>query len=229
MPLQALISGHQKFREDFQQHRSAWLRLVDQGQQPRILWIGCSDSRVIPEQITGTRPGELFVMRNISNVVPPYGTSGESAAAVLEFAFQDLAVEHVVVCGHTYCGGIEAALDQASRNTTSYIARWVSWIQPAVYQIEAKGIAPEDRWLETTKANVLLQCQNVKSYPVVSQAHKAGRLNVHGWLFDMESGSLLAYDDESAAWQPIVSLPQAGEADQEKAKDPQESPQDAAA
>ncbi len=226
MPIQTLITGHEKFIKDFNQHRSAWLRLVDEGQQPRFLWIGCSDSRIIPEQITGARPGELFVLRNIGNVVPPYGTSGDAAAAVLEFAVRDLAVEHTIVCGHTFCGGIEAALDQGSRNSTSHIARWVSWIQPAVYQVEARGIAQEARWLETAKANVLQQCQNVKSYPVVGQALKEGRLTVHGWLFDLESGSLLAFDDESATWRPIISDAQSGEAARPEESDPQGSPQD---
>ncbi len=225
MPLRALIAGHEKFNKDFNQHRPAWLRLVDEGQRPRFLWIGCSDSRIIPEQITGARPGELFVMRNIGNVVPPYGTSGDAAAAVLEFAVRDLAVEHAIVCGHTFCGGIEAALDQGVRNRTSHLARWVSWIQPAVYQVEARGIAPEARQMETAKANVLQQCENVKSYPVVSQAQKEGRLAVHGWLFDLESGSLLAFDDENTTWRPIISDAGVEETDRGKEPDPQGSSQ----
>lgn len=228
MSLQRLISGHEKFNKDFEQHRSGWLRLVNEGQQPSVLWIGCSDSRVIPEQITGSRPGDLFVMRHIGNVVPPYGTTGDAAAAVLEFAVLELAVEHVIVCGHTHCGGIDAALNQGSQNTTSHIARWVSWIQPAVSQVEAMGIAQEARQLETAKANVLLQRQNVKSYPVVSQAQKEGRLAVHGWLFDLASGSLLAFDDESATWRSVVLAPEGEETAQGNVVDPEGSPQQAA-
>lgn len=228
MPLQRLISGHEKFNKEFEQHRSAWLRLVNEGQQPHILWIGCSDSRIIPEQITGSRPGDLFVMRNVGNVVPPYGTTGDAAAAVLEFSVLELAVENVIVCGHTHCGGINAALDQGSHNTTSYVARWASWIQSAVSQVEARGIAEEARHLETAKANVLLQCQNLKSYPVVSQAQKEGRLAVHGWLFDLESGSLLAFDDGSATWRPVVPPSEGEDSAQGKVVDAEESQQQAA-
>jgi carbonic anhydrase len=227
MSLQHLISGHDQFKKAFEQQHRGWLRLVEKGQHPGILWIGCSDSRIIPEQITGARPGELFVMRNVGNVVPPYGTTGDAAAAVLEFAVLELAVEHIIVCGHSHCGGIEAILGQGGQNTTSHLARWVSWIQPAVSQVEARGVAQETRWLETCKANVLLQCSNVMSYPAVSQANREGRLTVHGWLFDLESGSLLAYDDQSAMWRQVVSEPEVGETSQEKVMGTEGSPQPA--
>jgi carbonic anhydrase len=205
MTLTRLISGHDRFKDGFDKHRRYWANLVGEGQHPHVLWIGCSDSRVIPEQITAARPGDLFVMRNMANVVPPYGTTGDAASAVLEFAILGLGVEHIIVCGHTFCGGVEAILDQASLNTTSPMTRWVSWIRPALSQVEALGLPEEDRYLETIKANILLQRSNVEGYPDVSHALKAGRLSVHGWLFDLESGDLIAYDDATNKWKDTIS------------------------
>ena len=203
MTLNTLISGYGKFKDSHGKQRSYWARLAREGQHPRVLWIGCSDSRVIPEQITTARPGDLFVMRNVANVVPPYGTTGDAASAVLEFAVLELGVEHIVVCGHTNCSGVGAVLDRGSMNSTSYLARWLSLIRPALSQVEALGLNEEDLYLETIKANVLLQRGNVKSYPDVGHALKVDRLTLHGWLFDLESGDLTAYDDATNKWQNI--------------------------
>jgi len=205
MTLKMLISGHERFKDSFDKNRSYWARLVGEGQHPHVLWIGCSDSRVIPEQITSARPGDLFVIRNVANVVPPYGTTGDTVSAVLDYAIVELGIEHIIVCGHTFCSGVGAILDQGSLNATSHMVRWVSWIRPALSQVESLGLPEEDRYLETIKANVLLQRGNVKSYPEVIHALKTGRLNVHGWLFDLESGDLIAYDDATNKWQDISS------------------------
>lgn len=205
MTFSNLISGHEKFKVSFDKHRTSWERLAQEGQHPRVLWIGCADSRVIPEQITGARPGDLFVMRNIANVVPPYGTTGDSAAAVLEFALLKLEVEHIIICGHTFCNGVGAVLDQGQLNATSQMARWVSWILPALSQVNASGLPKEEHYFEIIKANVLLQRENVKSYPDVRQAVKSGRLTVHGWLFDIESGNLISYDDATNKWSKLLS------------------------
>ena len=206
MTLEALISGHKIFQDIYQEERPDWDRLVQEGQRPKVLWIGCADSRVTPEHITSTRPGAMLVMRNVANIVPPYGTTGDASSAILEFAIQEIGVEHIIVCGHTHCGGVKAVLSSESRNTSSPISRWVSWILPAMSQVEATGIAVEDRYLETIKANVLLQCENVKSYPQVRDALRSGKLQVYAWLFDLESGRLSEFDGTSSEWRDISSL-----------------------
>ena len=203
MTLNTLVSGHASFKDSFDKDRRSWARLVGEDQHPQALWIGCSDSRVIPEQITAARPGDLFVMRNIANVVPPYGTTGDAATAVLEYAVLELGVEHIIVCGHSFCAGVGAIMNQGSLNMASHMARWVSWIRPALSQVEALGLPEDVRYLETIKANVLLQRGNVESYLDVSRALKAGRLSVHAWLFDLESGDLKAYDDATSRWTDV--------------------------
>ena len=199
MTIEALLSGHRMFKDDFDKHRLHWSRLVEKGQHPRAVWIGCSDSRVIPEEITGARPGDLFVMRNVANVVPPYGTSEDAAYAVLEYAVEALGVEHIIVCGHTFCGGVQAILNQSLKPGSS-LARWISWIEPARSHVDELGVPEDVRYLETIKANVLQQRQNVESYPGVSEAVQSGRLTLHAWLFDLETGDLSAHDDAARKW-----------------------------
>ena len=203
MSFNSLISGHASFKDSFDKNQHRWTGLVGEGQRPQVLWIGCSDSRVIPEQITSAEPGDLFVLRNIANVVPPYGTTGDAASAALEYAVLELEVQHIIVCGHSYCGGVRAIMDHGGLRGASHLARWVSWILPAVSQAEALGLPEEERYIETIKANVLLQRGNVEGYPHVSRALKAGQLQVHAWLFDLESGILIAYDDAAGRWMDV--------------------------
>jgi carbonic anhydrase len=127
MPTDQLLTGHRRFKERFEADRERFVRLAEEGQQPEVLWIGCSDSRVIPEQITGAEPAELFVMRNIANVVPPFGTGDMAVGAVIEYAVLHLHAPHVVICGHTQCGGIKALEGHVDLAREPHIARWVEW------------------------------------------------------------------------------------------------------
>jgi carbonic anhydrase len=200
MPTNKLLTGHRRFKERFEDDRERFVRLAEEGQQPQVLWIGCSDSRVIPEQITGAEPGQLFVMRNIANVVPPFGTGDMAVGAVIEYAILHLRVPDVVICGHTQCGGIKTLEGHIDLAREPHIARWVELARPAHTQVEASGVPEEMRHLETIKANVLLQRENLRTYDCVREAIGAGHLTLHGWLYDLHSGDLLAYDDESAQW-----------------------------
>lgn len=206
MPTDKLLTGHRRFKERFEDDREMFVRLAEEGQQPQVLWIGCSDSRVIPEQITGAEPGQLFVMRNIANAVPPFGTGDTAVGAVIEYAILRLHVPHVVICGHTQCGGIKALEGHIDMAREPHIARWVELARPARTQVEASGIPEEARYLETIKANVLLQLENLCTYDCVRQAIQAAQLTLHGWLYDLHSGDLLAYDDKSGEWS-AVALP----------------------
>jgi carbonic anhydrase len=200
MPTDKLLIGHRRFKERSEADRERFVRLAEEGQQPKVLWIGCSDSRVIPEQITGAEPGQLFVMRNIANVVPPFGTGDMAVGAVIEYAILRLHVPDVVVCGHTQCGGVKVLEGPIDLAREPHIARWVELARPAHTQVEASGIPEEARYLETIKANVLLQRENLRTYDCVREATRAGELTLRGWLYDLHSGDLLAYDDESGAW-----------------------------
>lgn len=198
--IEKLLTGHYKFKEIFGARQEAFVKLAEEGQKPKVFWIGCSDSRVIPEQICGAEPGDLFVVRNVANVVPPFGTGSMGVGAAIEYAVLHLHVSHIVICGHTHCGGIKALKSSIDLGREPHIARWVELARPAHTQIEASGVPEEARYLETIKANVLLQRENLCTYDCVREAMKADQLTLYAWLYDLHTGDLLAYDDKSGQW-----------------------------
>jgi carbonic anhydrase len=201
-----LQDGHRRFKDYFSDNKEMFFRLAEEGQTPHVLWIGCSDSRVIPELITSAQPGELYVMRNVANVVPPFGTVNDALGAVIEHAVLHLPIRDIVICGHTECGGIKALGHDISMMHEPHLARWIEFARPALAQIQASGIAEEKHHLETVKANVLLQRQNLLTYDCVRDAIKAGKLSVHAWLYDIWTGDLLQYDDKSGQWRALSEI-----------------------
>jgi carbonic anhydrase len=204
MPTRKVIEGHRRFRERFESENEVFARLAEEGQNPKVLWIGCSDSRVIPELITGADPGELFNVRNIANIVPPASDEACSTGAAIEYAVLHLDVNHVVVCGHTGCGGIKALEAPPSPEAEPHIAAWLGLAAAARRQVLARGTAPEDVYLETIKANVLLQCDNLRSYSCVAAAEQAGKLSVHAWLYDLRSGVIEEHQPACGSWESIA-------------------------
>ena len=159
------------------------------GQNPEFLYLGCSDSRVPAEEVTGARPGELFVHRNIANLVHP---SDPSAMAVVNFAVSQLKVRHIVVCGHYLCGGVEASMDAPSG---SPLDPWLNRIREVAreHEEELNGISEdEQRYHRLVEINVLAQCRSVADLPVVSESYQeTGTPRVHGWVFDIRTGELI--------------------------------------
>lgn len=201
------VEGHERFRRQFERDRAFYQDLATRKQKPRLLWIGCSDSRVVPAQITSADPGELFEIRNIANTVPPAGSQDDSVGAAIEYALGHLGVDDIVVCGHTGCGGI-AALSEAAAHageTEAHLGRWIDYTRPAHRLIATAGIAEPHRHFETVKAHVEFQLDNLLTYQRVRAGVDDGRVGVHGWIYDMESGRLLAYDRASGDWRDLLS------------------------
>jgi carbonic anhydrase len=205
MTVEELLEGHRRFGETFAAERERFVRLAEEGQSPDVLWIGCSDSRVIPEQIVGAGAGELFVIRNVGNMVPPSGTSGDAVGAVLEYAVLHLRVGHIVICGHTECGGIKALEEGLSVSREPHLARWVELGRGAGIEVEARGGEEEERYLATIKGNVVLQGKNVETYECVRRGVKEGRVRIHRWLYDLHRGELWAYDEETREWGRLMA------------------------
>jgi len=203
VPIDRILAGIGRFRAYFEENRELFELMAAEGQAPQALFIGCSDSRVPPEWLTQCDPGDLFVTRNLGNIVPPYGTGQTDIGAVVEFAVLRLHVGHIILCGHTDCGGIRS-LDQATDWTREpHIARWIEHARPAKTQIEASGL-PEEEWhLATVRANVLLQLHNLRSYDPVRNGEKAGTLTLHGWAYHLATGIIEAYDPETDSWSPV--------------------------
>ena len=203
MPTEKILAGARRSRQQFEEHRALYEALVSQGQSPKVILIGCSDSRVVPELITGAEPGDMLVMRNVGNIVPPFGLGEAGPGAAVEYGVLHLGVEHVVVLGHTDCGGIKA-LDYPTDSTREYhIARWIEHARPAQTKVQASNLPAEERHLATVRENVLLQLEHLLSYDAVRDAERSGKIALHGWVYHLEDGALERFEPESSSWQEL--------------------------
>jgi len=194
MPLEKLIQGHQKFRNSFHENKKLYLQLANQGQHPKVLWIGCSDSRVVPEFIVNADVGDLFVMRNIANIIPPSDTKDVCTSSVLEYAVLELKVEHIVVCGHTGCGGITALVKGVPND--SILSGWLKYAHKAKTSTNNNSII-----LETIKNNILLQAEHLLSFDFIK--NNMNDLKIHKWLYDMHSGDITFFDEKENCWNKL--------------------------
>lgn len=197
-----LAEGYRAFRGlRYPTEEERYRRLAETGQKPQIMIIGCCDSRVSPEVIFDAGPGEIFVVRNVANLVPPYSPDGElhGTSAALEFAVAALKVRHVVVMGHGRCGGIRAALDESEPLTPGdFIGRWMSLVAGEAERIRSDpGVPHEHRARALEHAAVRLSIENLKTFPCVSQRMAKGSLRLHGAWFDVSEGELHVLDPRS--------------------------------
>jgi carbonic anhydrase len=207
-----LESGYRAFLGDrFVRERQRFRDIADR-QSPEVMVIGCCDSRVSPEVIFDTSPGEIFVVRNVANLVPPYETGGEyhGTSAALEFAVQALKVKHIVVLGHASCGGIRAyADDRAPLSPGDFIGKWMSLIAPAAARVKPKGDAADDlRRLEL--ATIELSLANLMTFPCIRILVERGRLHLHGAYFGVADGALLVRDSKTGEFKKLVEEVRAG-------------------
>jgi carbonic anhydrase len=198
-----MLAGIAEFQRHFQEHRELYARLATQGQSPEVLYIGCSDSRVPLELLTQAEPGSLCATRTIGNIVPPYGTGETGIGAVVEYAVLHLHVKHIVILGHTDCGGLKALDQSFDWSREPHIIRWIENARPAKTKIEASGLPAEERPLATARENVLLQLEHLRSYDPVRAGERAGTLSLHGWVYHLESGVLEAYDPQTGSWSQL--------------------------
>jgi carbonic anhydrase len=197
-----LIDGYSAFlHERLPLEQTRYRELADAGQSPEIMVIACCDSRCAPEMIFNARPGELFVARNISGLVPPYTPDGATRAvsASLEFAVQALKVKHIVVLGHAQCGGIRAYVEEGKPlSPGDFIGHWMSLIEPAAKAAGPRGGMPMDEYLtKLEQASVIATLDNLMTFPCVKILAERGRLTLHGAYFGVASGDLSIYDRAS--------------------------------
>jgi carbonic anhydrase len=192
----------------FLQERARYEELADSGQNPQIMVIGCCDSRVSPEVIFDARPGELFVLRNVANIVPPYETLGQfhGTSAAIEYAVHGLAVSHVVVLGHAGCGGIRSfAEKRAPLSSGDFIGKWMSIIAPAADTLEDPGPKPDDDYLTRLElAGIDQSLANLRTFGSIRRRMEAGELHLHGAYFGVATGRLLIRDPATRRFAPLV-------------------------
>jgi len=207
---QRLIDGYHAFRANrLPAEQQRFRELADHGQSPETMVIGCCDSRVSPEVIFDASPGELFVVRNVANLVPPYTPDGaqRSVSAALEFAVQALRVKNIVVLGHARCGGIKAYAEQTEPlSPGDFIGRWMELVKPAAARIGPKGDAPlEDYLTKLEQASLHTTLDNLMTFPWVSEFVRRGRLHLHAAYFDVANGQLSVLDRERGCLAPLGS------------------------
>jgi len=204
-----LTEGYRAFLDDrFAREKDRYETLAEKGQSPEIMVIGCCDSRVSPEVIFDANPGELFVVRNVANLVPPYETGGDyhGTSAALEFAVQALRVKHIVVMGHARCGGIRAFADEtAPLSPGDFIGRWMNLIAPA-----AERIGPREGDFAAYLARLELAAienslKNLMTFPCVRILVERGKLQLHGAYFGVADGVLLVRNPETGVFEPAVA------------------------
>jgi carbonic anhydrase len=198
-----LLDGYRSFMAGKYAGETARYRsLAREGQSPEIMMIACCDSRAAPETIFDAGPGELFVVRNVANLVPPYAPDGEyhSTSAALEFGVQSLKVRSIVVMGHGRCGGIKAALDPGQRPLSpgDFIGRWMSLVEPAAQAVAGNTMMTAgERQTTLERISIRYSLANLRTFPCVSILESKGRLSLHGAWFDISTGELWVMNPET--------------------------------
>jgi len=205
---QSLIDGYSAFAAGrLRTEQDRYRELAETGQRPEIMVIGCCDSRCAPEAIFNARPGELFVVRNIGNIVPPYAPDAQAhgVSAALEFGVMALKVKHIVVLGHAQCGGVQAFAEDAAPLTPSdFIGKWMSLMAPAAERVGARDtMTPAEYIGRLERASVLNSLDNLMTFPRLAKLIEKGDVTTHGAYFGVASGDLSVLDKTSGKFVPI--------------------------
>jgi carbonic anhydrase len=206
--MQKLIDGLHHFQQNiFTTQRELFERLAG-GQTPDALFITCSDSRINPNLITQTEPGDLFILRNAGNIVPPYGAPGGGEAATIEFAVVGLGIKDIILCGHSHCGAMKGLLDESLVADTPAVRAWLTHAESTKRVIKENYAELEGDQLISAcvQENVLAQLENLKTHPSVAARLARGRINLHGWVYKIETGQIFGYDPEYSQFLHIDEL-----------------------
>lgn len=201
-----IAAGVVRFQNDAYKKRKRLFTALAEGQSPEALFITCSDSRIDPNLLTQTDPGELFICRNAGNIVPPHSNHTGAMTASIEYAVGALSVPHIIICGHSHCGAMKGALHPETLEKFPHVREWLAYARGA--ELIAKGsgadLSEAERLEVLTRENVLLQLAHLKTHPYVAAALAAGKVRIHGWVYDIASGEVLAYDEARNSFIPVA-------------------------
>jgi carbonic anhydrase len=206
MTMPRFAEGVVRFQDEVFPEKKSLFERLSQGQQPEALFFTCSDSRIETAMITQTDPGELFVCRNAGNIVPPHTNQTGAMTASLEFAMAVLKVPHIVICGHTECGAMKGAMNPDSLTALPHVREWLSYSQAAVQIADelGAGMSEAERVRIVTEQNVVLQLQHLRTHPTVAVRLAKKELTLHGWVYDIKTGEVSAYDAQSESFVPVT-------------------------
>jgi carbonic anhydrase len=201
-----LIRGHKRFLAEVFPSRRSQFHLLAEMQAPEWLFITCSDSRIVPDLILGTGPGDLFITRNAGNVVPVLSGGVDGVTATIEYAVEVLHVKHAILCGHSDCGALKAALSRESLENLPMAKRWLQHVEAAYSHRQPINPADGDsaELASLIRGNVIAQTLNLRAQPSVAKALVEGRLAVHGWYYDILTGRIEQYDEQIHRFLPLA-------------------------
>ncbi|MCB4743565.1 MAG: carbonic anhydrase [Sulfurovum sp.] len=211
--LKAFEAGHDNFRKvKFNANKNRFKRLVEEGQHPKALFIGCSDSRIMPAMITGSKAGDLFIIRNIGNFVAPFRPDADyhATASAIEYAVSILNVSDIIVCGHSHCGAIATLYKNIEEGPENiHTIKWLELGHAAkkVALLTHKNHPKEELLRYTEKISVIHQIDNLLTYPAVKRRVDEERLFLHGWYYDIENGEIAYYDNEDYEFKSLSQKP----------------------
>lgn len=203
--LQQIVEGFLYFHHEvFPQQKDLFKKLAT-AQRPRAMFIACADSRIVPELITQSAPGDLFVTRNVGNVVPPYGEMNGGVSTAIEYANLALGVQHIIVCGHSDCGAMRAVLNPLSLGKMPTVKAWLRHAEVAksMLQDHCNCTTEADSMHALTEENVIAQLQHLRTHPSVASRIANGQLFIHGWVYNIETSQIKAYDAELGRFLPL--------------------------
>ena len=204
--MEKLLEGHKRFLREAFPARKGQFHLLAEGQAPRHLFVTCADSRIVPDLILQTQPGDLFICRNAGNVIPRAGEPAGGVSATIEYAVEVLGVKHVIVCGHADCGVIRALMNPQRLTGLETVQGWLQHVESAweyVDEVERHG-GELERHTALTHANVLAQLDNLRTQPYIQRATAEGRTQLHGWYYDILSGGVEEYNEAQRRFLPLV-------------------------
>lgn len=198
-------AGVVRFQNEVYPKKKELFEKLSHGQSPEALFITCSDSRIETAMITQTDPGELFICRNAGNIVPPHTNHTGGMTASIEFAVSALEVPHIVVCGHTECGAMKGAMNPEGLGGLPHVKEWLGYAKAAVDVVNeiAPDAGPDERMRLLLEQNVILQLTHLKTHPSVAAKLAKGRLKLHGWVYDIKTGDVHAYDEAENKFVPV--------------------------
>jgi carbonic anhydrase len=210
--MQNLVKGVHYFQNiGFQQQQQLFEQLA-QGQTPEACFITCSDSRIDPNLITNSPPGGLFIVRNVGNLVPCYGTSNNGELAAVEYAVSALGVKHIIICGHTRCGAMRAVVEGGTAETLPAVTSWLRHADStaAIVREHYGHLQSNDLVTAAAQENVLVQLEHLRTLPVIAARVSRGQVVLHGWMYKIETGEIFAYDSAVHEFRPLLDV-EAGE------------------
>lgn len=204
--MQRLIEGHKHFLNEVFPGKRSQFHLLAEGQAPEWLFITCSDSRIVPDLVLQTGPGDLFITRNAGNVVPITSNDVDGVTATIEYAVEVLKVPYAILCGHSDCGALKAALDRKGLENLPKASRWLEHVEGAFLHKQPLNPADGDgaELASLIRGNVVAQLMNLHAQPSVAHAVAEGRLEVYGWYYDILTGRIEQYDEKERRFVPLL-------------------------